>query len=64
MLEQICNPLAISDIGLSSRYLLDVLRIDQQEFELAVIQAKQYGVIYITTVISLRTTIGLRNAGP
>jgi hypothetical protein len=34
MLEQICNPLAISDIGLSSGYLLDVLRVDQQEFEL------------------------------
>jgi hypothetical protein len=34
MLEQICNPLAISDISLSSRDLLDVLRIDQQEFEL------------------------------
>jgi hypothetical protein len=24
MLEQICNPLAISDIGLSSRYLLSL----------------------------------------
>jgi hypothetical protein len=31
MLEEICNPLAISDISLAPGYLLDVLSVDQQQ---------------------------------